>query len=75
MSLIKVAVLDDYQGFSKRLFDKLDPAKYQVSYLPDTLPAYNSRHSSDSNRHALVERLEPFQVICKLIIDPRRGSF
>ena len=64
MSVIKVAVLDDYQAFSKSLFSQLDSSKYQILYFPDTLPAYNREDTPATAKEALVQRLEPFHVIC-----------
>lgn len=59
---LKIAVLDDYQGCAKQFYDKLDGSKYAVSYFPDTLLPYNvaPREVQDE----LVQRLEPFDVIC-----------
>jgi hypothetical protein len=65
MSLIQVAVLDDYQGLSKPLFAKLDPSKYQVSYFPDTKLPYNGPNTPQEVKDSLAERLLPYQVICK----------
>lgn len=67
MSVTKVAVLDDYQGFSKPYFSALDPTKYEVSYFPDTLLPYNGANTPDETKETLVKRLEPFQVICRSI--------
>lgn len=64
MAPYKVAVLDDYQGLSKAKFAKLDAAKVEVTYFSDTLPPYNHSDTPQSMKDALVERLEPFQVIC-----------
>lgn len=60
----KIAVLDDYQGISKSKFAKLDPAKFEVTYLPDTLPAYNRPDVSQSTKDELVDRLKPYHIIC-----------
>ena len=68
MSLIRVAVLDDYQGFSKPLYGKLDPSRYEISYFPDTMRAYNRANTPDETKEALVERLKPFHVICKSLL-------
>ena len=64
MSQYKVAVLDDYQGISETKFAKLDPSKFEVTYLPDTLPAYNRSDVSQSVKDDLLNRLKPFQIIC-----------
>ncbi|KAJ6442754.1 d-isomer specific 2-hydroxyacid dehydrogenase [Purpureocillium lavendulum] len=60
----KIAVLDDYQGCAKQFYDKLDPAKFAVSYFPDTLLPYKvaPREVQDE----LVRRLEPFDVISSM---------
>lgn len=65
MTQYKIAVLDDYQGLSKTKFAKLDPDKFEVTYLPDTLPAYSRPDVSQSVKDELVARLKPFQVICR----------
>lgn len=65
MAQVKIAVLDDYQGLSKTKFAKLDPTKFEVVYFPDTLPAYDRPDVSQSTKDELIERLQPFQVICK----------
>ncbi|KAM5384439.1 hypothetical protein ACJZ2D_001475 [Fusarium nematophilum] len=41
MAPIKIAVLDDYQGFADPYFGKLDSAKYEVVSIKDTLLPYN----------------------------------
>jgi hypothetical protein len=64
MAPIKVAVLDDYQGISEPKFRSLDPAKFEVSFFPDTLPPYSHRDTPQPIKDQLVSRLEPFEVIC-----------
>lgn len=64
MAQYKIAVLDDYQGLSEAKFSKLDTAKFEVTYLPDTLPAYNRSDVSQSVKDELVARLKPFHIIC-----------
>lgn len=59
-----VAVLDDYQGFARPHFGKLD-SSYKVTYIPDTLVPYNHPDTPQSVKDELVSRLEPFEVICK----------
>lgn len=65
MAPIKVAVLDDYQGFSDPHFKKLDSAKYEVISIKDTLLPYNQPDTPQSIKDALVKRLEPFEIICR----------
>lgn len=64
MAPIKVAVLDDYQGFADVHFEKLDADKYEVTSLKDTLLPYNHPDTPPSVKDALVTRLEPFEIIC-----------
>lgn len=64
MAEFNVAVLDDYQGVSETHFSKLDPAKFKVAYLSDTLLSYNHPSTPDAIKDALVKRLEPFHIIC-----------
>lgn len=61
---IKIAVLDDYQGISEPKFRALDPAKYEVSFFRDTLRPYNHPDTPQDVKDKLVERLQPFAVIC-----------
>lgn len=65
MAPTKVVILDDYQGVADPFFKKLDPSKYEVVSIKDTLLPYNHQDSSQSNKDALVERFKPFDVICK----------
>ncbi|KAH7156474.1 hypothetical protein EDB81DRAFT_840581 [Dactylonectria macrodidyma] len=64
MAPIKVAVLDDYQGFSDPHFAKLDSAKFEVTSIKDTLLPYNRPDTPQSIKNELVKRLEPFEIIC-----------
>lgn len=64
-SLIKVAVLDDYQGFAEPIFKKLDPSIFEVTIFRDTLLPYNHPDTPEDVKDQLVRRLEPFQVICE----------
>ncbi|KAH8682075.1 hypothetical protein BX600DRAFT_447710 [Xylariales sp. PMI_506] len=66
MAGTKVAVLDDYQGFSKPYFDRLTAAGYEVTIFADTLLPYNHADTPDSAKAALVKRLEPFSIICTM---------
>ncbi len=65
-SPLNVAVLDDYQGFSKSFFVTLDPASFKVTIFEDTLPPYNHPDTRDEDRDALVQRLQDFEIICEL---------
>ncbi|KAF4976255.1 hypothetical protein FZEAL_7044 [Fusarium zealandicum] len=66
MTSIKVAILDDYQGFADPYFDKLDSEKYQVVSIKDTVLPYNHPENPQSGKDALVKRLQPFDVICTM---------
>ncbi|KAL2270797.1 hypothetical protein VTJ83DRAFT_168 [Remersonia thermophila] len=66
MAPIKVAVLDDYQGISEPKFRALDPAKFDVSFFPNTLPPYHHPGTSHETRDQIVARLEPFEVLCTM---------
>lgn len=65
MAPIKIAILDDYQGFADSRFKKLDSAKYEITSIKDTLPPYGHPDTSQSVKDELVKRLEPFEIICK----------
>ncbi|KAM3440216.1 hypothetical protein MY4824_002205 [Beauveria thailandica] len=60
--VLKIAVLDDYQGVAKDYFGTLGE-EFQVSYFKDTLLPYNHPATPQSVRDALVTRLEPFEII------------
>lgn len=60
-----VAVLDDYQGCARSHFGKLDPSKYEVAYFPQTLLPWSK--APQPVRDELVQRLEPFDVICETL--------
>ncbi|KAK7744106.1 hypothetical protein SLS53_003627 [Cytospora paraplurivora] len=60
---LKLAVLDDYQGFSEPIFQRLDSSKYQVTVFNDTLRPYNRPDTAQDEKDKLVKRLEPFDVI------------
>lgn len=63
---IKVAILDDYQGFSDKHFAPLrESGDYEVATFRDTLLPYEHPDTPDSVRDRLAERLEPFAVICE----------
>lgn len=62
----KVAVLDDYQGVSEPHFAKLDPSQFEVSQFKDTLLPYNHPDTPQSAKDELVQRLEPFDIICTM---------
>lgn len=61
---IKVAVLDDYQGFAEPVFKKLDPRNFEVTIFRDTLLPYDHPDTPQDVKDKLVSRLEPFKVIC-----------
>ncbi|KAI9150658.1 D-3-phosphoglycerate dehydrogenase [Paramyrothecium foliicola] len=63
MAPIKVAVLDDYQGFSKPHYAKLDSDQFEVTHIKETLLPYSHKDTPQSAKDELVKRLEPFQVI------------
>lgn len=65
MAPIKVAVLDDYQGLSEPKFKALDPAKFETTFIKDTLPPWNHPDTTQAIKAKLVSRLEPFDVIGK----------
>ncbi|TGJ79041.1 hypothetical protein E0Z10_g9728 [Xylaria hypoxylon] len=60
MSLPTIVVLDDYQGFSKAPFERLQSTGYQITTFTDTLPPYNHPDTRQDAKDALVNRLEPF---------------
>lgn len=63
---LRVAVLDDYQAVSSRHFGALDPARFDVSVFPDTLPPWSHPDTPPAAREALVRRLEPFDAVCTM---------
>lgn len=75
MSLPTIAILDDYQEISKVPFEQLRSAGYRVETFTDTLLPYNHPDTPQDARDALVNRLEPFNVICKLMIHSSPNEF
>ncbi|KAK3335291.1 D-isomer specific 2-hydroxyacid dehydrogenase [Cercophora scortea] len=63
---LKIVVLDDYQGISASKFKVLDPAKYEVTFIKDTLLPYNHPATPQDVKDQLVARLAPFDVICTM---------
>ncbi|KAI0533695.1 D-isomer specific 2-hydroxyacid dehydrogenase [Xylaria digitata] len=66
MALHRIAVLDDYQGLSKAPFERLRSAGYQITTFTDTLLPYNHPETRQDAKDALVNRLEPFDIICSM---------
>ena len=66
MSKIQVVVLDDYQGFAKEPFSKLDSAKYDVTHIKDTLLPYGHPNTPQATKDELVQRLQPYDIISEL---------
>ncbi|KAI0014839.1 D-isomer specific 2-hydroxyacid dehydrogenase [Xylariomycetidae sp. FL0641] len=66
MSLPKIAVLDDYQEYSKPHFEQLRSAGYDVTVFTDTLLPFNHPDTTEDARYSLVERLKPFQILCTM---------
>lgn len=64
-SLLKIAILDDYQGASEPHFKLLDPTRYEIIVFKDTLLPYNHRSTPKDAKHELVKRLAPFHIISK----------
>ncbi|KAM3511469.1 hypothetical protein MY11210_004896 [Beauveria gryllotalpidicola] len=60
--VLQIAVLDDYQGVAEQYFGTLGQ-EFKVSYFKDTLLPYNHPATPQSGRDALVQRLEPFDII------------
>lgn len=58
-----VAVLDDYHGLASSHFGKLNPSEYTIRYFPATLRPYGHPDTPQAEKDALVQRLEPFEVI------------
>ncbi|KAI0855278.1 D-isomer specific 2-hydroxyacid dehydrogenase [Xylaria cubensis] len=66
MSLPTIAILDDYQGISRIPFEQLRSAGYQVTTFTDTLAPYNYPETRQDEKDTLVNRLEPFNIICSM---------
>jgi hypothetical protein len=75
MSLPTIAILDDYQEISKSHFERLRSAGFQVTTFTDTLLPYNHPDTPQDAKDALVKRLEPFNIICKLTLCFPRSKF
>ncbi|KAI0456254.1 D-isomer specific 2-hydroxyacid dehydrogenase [Xylaria acuta] len=66
MSLPTIAILDDYQEISSVPFEQLRSAGYQVTTFTDTLAPYNYPETRQDEKDTLVNRLEPFNIICSM---------
>ena len=64
-SKIRVAVLDDYQDFSKSIFSSLDHSTFEIAVFRDTLRPYNHVDTPTAEKDELVTRLQDFDIICK----------
>ncbi|KAF2797097.1 glycerate dehydrogenase [Melanomma pulvis-pyrius CBS 109.77] len=62
-SPIKLAILDDYHNIAAQHFTGVDPSKVSITTFNDTLPSYTHPDTSDAQRKALVDRLQPFAVL------------
>ncbi|KAF1958984.1 glycerate dehydrogenase [Byssothecium circinans] len=60
---IKLAILDDYHNIAAKNFSGIDSSKVSITTFNDTLPAYTHPKTSDADRKALVDRLQPFSVL------------
>ncbi|KAJ2894683.1 D-isomer-specific 2-hydroxyacid dehydrogenase-like protein [Zalerion maritima] len=60
---LKIAVLDDYFSIAPQHFSRLDPSKYNITYIPDTLLPYSHPSTTSSTKEELVSRLLPYDVI------------
>lgn len=67
MAPIKVAVLDDYMATAEPYFKQLDPDVYEVTIFRDTLLPYGHAKTAQDEKDRLVQRLEPFQIICMFL--------
>ena len=61
---IKIGILDDYADFARKQFARLDNNKYEIQVYQDTLPPYNGASTSQDSKLQLVQRLQPFDVLC-----------
>jgi hypothetical protein len=68
MARTRVAVLDDYQGFAKEPFSKLDSSKYDVTHIKDTLLPYGHPNTPQAAKDELVQRLKPYEIISRISI-------
>jgi len=65
-SVIKIAVLDDYQNIAIPHFQRLDKSKFEIKVFHDTLLPYSHPSTPESVKDELVERFKPFTVICTM---------
>lgn len=62
----RIAVLDDYQNISHRQFDSLPKDIFKVTIFQDTLLPFNHPSTPEHVKSQLVERLQPFEIICTM---------
>jgi lactate dehydrogenase-like 2-hydroxyacid dehydrogenase len=65
-SLVKIAVLDDYQNLARSHFQKLPESQFEVTIFHDTLLPYNHPSTPLHIKSTLIDRLKPFQIICSM---------
>jgi lactate dehydrogenase-like 2-hydroxyacid dehydrogenase len=60
---VKLAILDDYHNIAAQYFSDIPSSKVTITTFNDPLPSYTHPKTSDAERRALVDRLEPFSVL------------
>jgi lactate dehydrogenase-like 2-hydroxyacid dehydrogenase len=63
--LIKLAILDDYQGIAAPHFDALKP-NFEITVFRDTLLPYNHPNTPSHVQTQLVDRLKPYTIISSM---------
>ncbi|KAI8963659.1 D-isomer specific 2-hydroxyacid dehydrogenase [Daldinia sp. FL1419] len=66
MAPLKIAILDDYQGFSRKPFESLPSSEYEVEVFTHTPPPYNHPSTLQDAKDTLVRRLQPFDIISSM---------
>jgi phosphoglycerate dehydrogenase-like enzyme len=60
---VKLAILDDYHNIAAQHFSDIKSSKLSITTFNNTLPAYSHPHTTDADRKALVDRLNPFSIL------------
>jgi phosphoglycerate dehydrogenase-like enzyme len=63
---LKFAILDDYHNIAAQYFAHIDKAKVDVTVFNDTLPSYSHPNTTDAERKALIDRLQPFSALATM---------
>ncbi|KAK7745182.1 hypothetical protein SLS62_009895 [Diatrype stigma] len=62
----RMAILDDYLNIAPPHFAHIKPSELSITTFNDALPAFYHPATSESDRRALIERLQPYTIISSM---------